>query len=257
MSAIPRRCLRPLAGWLVVLLAGVVALALLPPAGAAQPEVERGGQLYQRTCAVCHGTTGEGVAGQGVQSGPTLRDVDVAYVDLVVRTGRMPILEPRLGVVEQRLGDADRAALVAWMVAELGLEGDVPDVVAGDAARGQALYVTYCAACHGSTGRGGIAGDGTLVPSLTGLDATAIVEAARVGPFEMPVFEEEILPDEDAADVAAFVRELGAGRTTPLGLAEIDNVQAAGLALLLFLLVLGVVFAVDRSRSRPAHKRDE
>jgi ubiquinol-cytochrome c reductase cytochrome c subunit len=231
----------------VTLLTGPVDAAPSAPRGV---DVEAGGTLYQRYCALCHNADGSGLAGTGVTAGPDLRGLDVAYVDLVMRTGRMPIVHPEVGATEERLTDDQRVAVVAWMTQEMQLTGQIPDVPPGDAGRGQPLWLTNCAPCHGAAGSGGVAGDGTLAPDVTGIDATGIVEALRVGPFEMPQFGDEVLHEQEAADVAAYVQELADAETTPLAMSEIGRVYAGVATGLLTLALVGLLVVVTRMGRR-------
>lgn len=70
----------------------------------------------------------------------------------------------------------------------LALPAAAQDLEPGDAAAGQALFATYCAACHGVEGRG----DGRMAPILTVLppDLTQL-EAGNGGvfPTERVVFQ--------------------------------------------------------------------
>lgn len=254
----PGRPLRPRLGGA---LAAAVALAAVPavaalaarPAAPVQPAVvDAGATIYQTTCASCHGTAGEGRPGTGVQAGPALRGLEVAYVDLVLRTGRMPIADRRAGVVEEELPDDQRERLVAWAADALDLQGALPTVRPGDAADGLRLYAIWCASCHGASAEGGIAGGGTVVPGLHDVDAVTAVEAIRVGPFEMPQFSEELLSDGDAEDIAAFLEEELGGAPSPLGLNELGHVLAAILGAVVVGLLGVAVLAVGKLGTRLA-----
>lgn len=223
------------------------------PAAPVQPAVaDPGATTYQATCASCHGTAGEGRPGTGVQAGPPLRGLEVAYVDLVLRTGRMPIADRSAGVVEEELTDDQRERLVAWATDALDLAGGLPTVRPGDARDGLRLYAVWCASCHGASAEGGIAGGGTVVPGLHDIDAVTAVEAIRVGPFEMPQFSEELISDRDAEDIAAFLDgELGGGQS-PLGLNELGHVLAAILGAVVVGLLGVAILAVGRLGTRLA-----
>ncbi|MGY1840565.1 MULTISPECIES: c-type cytochrome [unclassified Modestobacter] len=215
-------------------------------------EVAAGGTIYQRYCGICHNNDGSGIPGTGVEAGPDLRGLPVAYVDLVIRTGRMPILHRPVGAVEDELTDAEREAVVDWMAGEFDLQGGIPVVGAGDPGRGQPLWLTNCAPCHSAAGNGGISADGTIAPEVTDVDATGIVEAVRVGPFEMPRFGDEVLSDQDAADIAAYVQDLSTADTTPLGLSDVGRVYGGVFTGLLALAMVGTLFVVARRGRRPA-----
>jgi ubiquinol-cytochrome c reductase cytochrome c subunit len=248
----------------LVLVAGPGTLPAAPPALeplAAQPvpvatEPRDGGAVYQATCAACHGTTGGGRSGDGVTAGPPIRDLPLAYIDQTLRTGRMPISHIPAGVLSHRLDDADREALVEWARDGLSSTGEIPEVGPGDVVSGRTLYIRHCAACHGATGGGGIAGGGTAVPPVVDLDAVAIVESIRVGPFEMPAFGPQVISDQEADDIAAYVvDELSRPTTTPLGLAEISGVTALLLTILVGGALLGTVIVVARLGRLPEEDR--
>lgn len=239
-----------LASAALTLLAAPVEAAPAP----ARPteEITAGGAIYQRYCALCHNNDGSGLPGTDVEAGPDLRGLPVAYVDLVIRTGRMPIVHQPVGALEEELTEAQRVAVVAWMTDEFELVGGIPEVLAGNAGRGQPLWLTNCAPCHSATGNGGISADGTIAPEVTDVDPTGIVEALRVGPFEMPRFGDEVVSEQDAADIAAYVQELSDADTTPLGLSDIGRVYGGAFTGLLALAMIGALLLVVRAGRRPA-----
>jgi ubiquinol-cytochrome c reductase cytochrome c subunit len=100
-------------------------------------------------------------------------------------------------------------ALVAY-VASLGAGPPIPEVNvnAADRSRGGVLYRANCAACHQSAGAGGALSYGHSAPPLDQATPTQVVEAMRVGPSEMPVFNERTIDDQDADDIAAYVQYL-------------------------------------------------
>ena len=250
------RSLRPLVAW-ALLLGVVVAVGIgLAPDASAQADddalvgepigdVALGAQLYALNCASCHAANGLGaeVSGTG-RMAPPLADspeVTAAYVDLVMRTGRMPPAEdpfdnrPR----DVTYDEVERLAIVAFTIEEFGVENDLFVVEqAGDAGRGQELWAANCAACHGATGQGGVAGGGAWTPTVYTLEPTTIGEAIRVGPFQMPAFEEAQISDQGMADIGAFMHEVGAEQGTPLGLVELNPVFASGFVALLAVVML-------------------
>ncbi|CAN5515706.1 hypothetical protein BH23ACT9_BH23ACT9_30930 [soil metagenome] len=241
----------PLLGWALVL--AVAGVLLAQGRGQAetteQPDVALGASVYAANCTVCHGSTGAGMQGTDQSAGPALIGVDAAYVDLTMRTGRMPLLAPEVGVVPPHdgLADREREAVVEWMIAEFGIADSRPaEPIEGDIARGHELYTQHCAACHGATGSGGVSGEGTLILPVIGVDRVATVEAIRVGPFRMPRFATQQLSDEDAAAVAVFVDSLDQRSVTPLGLQEIDRVAMAVLVIPLILGITGLILLVAR-----------
>jgi ubiquinol-cytochrome c reductase cytochrome c subunit len=254
-----------LLGWLAIAaaLAAVLVVTGSADRAAAQEEAEqlaRGAELYAVNCAICHGPRGGGGPGEtGLTAGPAVFGIDRAYVDQQMRTGRMPLIDRTAGVVRpQELDDDEREAVLAWMIDELELTGEIPQVGEGDASRGQELYTVHCAACHGSVGNGGIAGRDTTVLSLRGIDAIAMIEATRVGPYNMPAFGEDLISEQDANDIAAFTdRAFGSPETTLLGLTEQNRVALSGLVLLLVGTVLGGAILVARKVPMPTVDDEE
>lgn len=217
-------------------------------AGAQPDTLRHGAAVYQATCAACHGTRAEGRDGEGVTAGPALDEVDVAYVDLTMRTGRMPIPEPAVGVHREQLDDDEREAVVAYLVDRYELPGEIPEVGPGQAARGQQVYVRNCAACHGAAGDGGISGGDVHVPALGGLDGVAIVEATRVGPFQMPAFDRATIDDREIDDVVAYLELVEQTPRTALGIKELDQIGEGLFAVGLALVAAVVVHVAARAR---------
>ncbi len=216
--------------------------------------VTRGGEVFQATCAACHGTRGEGGPGPGIADGPPVRGIELAYLDMTVRTGRMPIPDRDVGVYADQLSEQDRLALVAYAEEHLEVTGEIPTVEPGHPARGQELYVRNCAACHGAAADGGISGASVFVPPLVGLDGVAIAEATAVGPFEMPAFDPAVLDSEDINDIVAYLEAVEASPRTAVGLREVDQAVAGLLALGLALAASLVLFIVARARRWYPHE---
>lgn len=210
-------------------------------------ELARGATLYQRNCAACHGQRGGGREGSGITAGPSVDTVDVALVDLMLRTGRMPIPHLPSGVRQDQLTDDDRRAVVGWMQQRFGLPGQIPTIGVGDPGRGLDVYVRHCVACHGATGAGGIAGGDTPVPELHGVDGIVLAEAVRTGPLAMPAFSEGVLDDEALADVFAYLGEVDQAPRTPAGLREINPVASALATIALITALVALLRGVART----------
>ncbi|MGH8901610.1 MAG: c-type cytochrome [Egibacteraceae bacterium] len=216
-----------------------------------QVQEERGALIYQQQCAQCHGGDGGGGTVQTTgRPAPPLRGVDVAYVDLTLRVGRMP---PAGDPFDNRrraptVTDADREALLAWMSSAFGLVGQTPEVRVGDPGRGLEVYGAQCAQCHGSSGGGGVAGAGAYTPPLTSYEPVVIAEAIRVGPFEMPAFSEAQISDQEVGDIAAFLSLVDEERGTPIfGLVELNPVYtAAFIALVAAVLIFSLLWIGGR-----------
>jgi ubiquinol-cytochrome c reductase cytochrome c subunit len=144
-----------------------------------------GATIYDRDCAWCHGSRGE-----GTPYGPDLDGAldGGAYTDFMLSTGRMPLSDPskpaRRG--PPRYTDQEIAAIVAHVESFGGTGPGVPNptVGSGDLAQGQALFQENCAACHSTTGDGGALTGGIAVPPLTigALTPREVAEAMAVGP---------------------------------------------------------------------------
>lgn len=268
MSAPATSTRRALLGWLVFAVAALALLALSREAGAqsgeAVPEgiegAERGGLLYAQQCATCHGADGRGgpVPRYGGQAPSMWLDdnpnMSAAYLDLVMSTGRMPPAEspydnrPR----EVVFGPDERADIIAYMADTFEVPGEVPQVGEGAASQGQDVWNTNCAHCHGSIGAGGVAGGGAWTPQVNNKSAQEIVEAIRVGPFQMPAFGEDQISDDEAASVAVFMEEAANEEGTPLGLTELNPVYASAfVAALAVLMLLSLVWIGGRPRWFP------
>jgi ubiquinol-cytochrome c reductase cytochrome c subunit len=166
-------------------------------------DVPRGRALFTAGCASCHGDDARGVPGQG----PSLRGAGAASADFYLRSGRMPLSEPRQEPVraDPVYGDREIRDLVAF-VASLGPGPAIPVVrpERGDLARGRELFTDNCAGCHQVVGRGGIM-PGGIAPPLQEAGATQVGEALRVGPYLMPVYDERQIPQADLDSVARYV----------------------------------------------------
>ncbi|HEX6332262.1 MAG TPA: c-type cytochrome [Actinomycetota bacterium] len=171
-------------------LAGVACTTSQPaspyrPPGVTPETVDEptGAVLYQRDCAWCHGS-----AGDGTSFGPNLDgDLDGgAYTYFMLATGRMPLEDPneeaRRG--EPRYDVAEVAAIVEHVETFGGTGPGVPapEPGRGDLARGAELYLENCAACHSSTGVGGALTSGEVVPPLRHSSPVEVAAAMLVGP---------------------------------------------------------------------------
>jgi mono/diheme cytochrome c family protein len=94
-------------------------------------------------------------------------------------------------------------------VVTLALPSFAQSAATGDAARGKQLYLADgCYACHGTTGAGG----GFSGPKLAhdGLSPAAILQQLRQPQAQMPAYTEKVVPDQDAADIIAYIQSLSA-----------------------------------------------
>jgi mono/diheme cytochrome c family protein len=79
----------------------------------------------------------------------------------------------------------------------------------GDAAKGRTLYMTNgCSYCHGSAGQGGGGRTGGLRIANMGIGYPAFLSQLRHPVNEMPPYVESAMPDQQVADIFAFVSTL-------------------------------------------------
>lgn len=261
-----RRALRRSARVSSYLLGGVVVAAVLNLAvgpgavaqeGSGQADEElvaRGAEVYGARCATCHGEEGRGISRETNPSnyGPQIQGLGPAAFDFVIRTGRMPLQNPREPVRhrDQRLSDEERIAVVAWSRTLPGGGPDVPDIEAweeADLARGLEQFTTNCAACHGPTGEGIAVGSADFSSPLHEATPIEIAEAIRIGPGVMPVFSEEVMPEEEFLATVRWVMDLreraapggiSVGRTGPVAEGMLAWIVAFG-ALTIIMYLLG------------------
>ena len=210
-------------------------------------------EIYAGQCATCHGANGAGglvpVYGGEAPALDGREQVTVPYLDLVIRTGRMPPAgNPWDNRARRDPYDAEtRRILVAYLTEQFGLEGEIPEVGEGSAARGQDVWNTNCAHCHGNTGAGGVAGGGAWTPAIEEYDPVTIAEGIRVGPFQMPAFDETQISDQEVADVAEYMAEVHREPGTLLGLVELNPVfVSAFVALVALVLLFSLMWVAGR-----------
>jgi mono/diheme cytochrome c family protein len=79
----------------------------------------------------------------------------------------------------------------------------------GDAARGKDIFMKdACYTCHGTVGEGGVMG-----PRIAhdGMTADAIKQQLRDPQASMPAYTAKILPDDQLADIVAYIQSLSQG----------------------------------------------
>lgn len=212
-----------------------------------QSAVMRGQEVFAARCTNCHG---EGA--RGTEDGPSLIGVGAASVDFMMRTGRMPLQDPkaRLEHGPQLVTDAEREALIAWVTSLAPDEGaPIPNVDGyedADLARGLALFTTNCAACHGPTAAGIAVGQDDVSSALDIASPLEIAEAVRSGPGVMPVFGEEAIDQEELEALTAWVVDLrdraapggvSIGRSGPVSEGLIAWVLGIGLLMIVMYLL--------------------
>ena len=205
-------------GALAALFGAAAAFVAFAPDGSAQDKspvgppptepfpadlVAHGRILFVEGCSTCHGLDAEGIAGVA----PSLRGVGAQAADFYVRTGRMPLDkpgdQPLRSHPEYTVQEID--AIVAY-IGSLGGPG-VPTVnpSTGNLGEGMRLFSLYCAGCHQIGIRGGVVTD-AYAPDLRPSTATDIAEAVRIGPYVMPVFNEELIDPQELNSIVRYVQ---------------------------------------------------
>lgn len=139
----------------VLLLVALVAGGCARRSTAADHVVEKGGKIYAKLCATCHGAAGYGYVADNAPSLRTttwLATASDAFISAAITRGRPGTAMPGYG---RALGGPLDPAEVAELVAFLR-EGGPPRValpagrVAGDVPAGKVVYDAQCARCHGT-----------------------------------------------------------------------------------------------------------
>jgi len=196
---------------LVVLLAA--AAMGIGGASAAQEETraERAEQLFITGCSSCHG-----IDGTGTDQAPSLERAGAASAYYYLETGRMPTSEVDEQPRRKRPAySPEEIELLVEHVASLGEGPEVPDVDVedGDLAEGGELFRANCAPCHAAAGIGGALSYGRAAPGLHESTPEVIAAAMRVGPGQMPVFDEDVFDDEEVASIVRYARYLDSPET--------------------------------------------
>jgi putative heme-binding domain-containing protein len=137
------------------------AIVLLSSAASAQEhgytaaDIESGGRLYQSSCAGCHGTTGDLVAGVDLARGQFRRGTSDAEIAAILRAGI-----PGTTMPPSAFSEAQSMTIVAYLrnMATAPRRGAATTAAPtrGDEARGKTLFTGKgeCASCHRVNGVG-------------------------------------------------------------------------------------------------------
>jgi quinol---cytochrome-c reductase cytochrome c subunit len=237
----------------------------VPPGIQAIGRPVSGEEWFQRDCAFCHGNKG-----QGTPNGPALTGNDMvsALTDFMLRTGRMPIVDPK--DVVRRGPPAYPPDVIAKIVTYVGtftgtgVHLPQPDPVAGDLAQGQELFQANCAACHSATGIGGTLAQGRAIsvsenrtgfqiPSILKSTPLEIAEAMRSGPGTMPLFPKSTFSDADVNSIVRYVLYMhGQNRGGATDLGRIGPVAEGAAA---WIVGLGLLLLLARWIGRTTHEK--
>jgi mono/diheme cytochrome c family protein len=187
-------------------------------------------QLYAANCAGCHGAGGKGGAAIALNDPVYLAIAADATIQRVISNGvpgtAMPAFAQSAGgfLTDDQVHAIANGIRTRWARPD-ALQGAVPPPYAvqrrGHPGRGQTVYGTYCASCHGADGRGGARASSVVDESYLALVSDqALRTIVIVGRRELgaPDWRNDVpglaMSDEDVTDVVAW---LAAQRTEAPG----------------------------------------
>jgi cytochrome c oxidase cbb3-type subunit 3 len=181
------------------------------------------GALYAQNCAACHGAEGRGGASIALANPVYLAIVDESAVHKVVANGvrgtSMPAFAQSAGgfLTEEQINVIASGMFSRWGPKGI-LEGASPPSYAakttGDATRGEIVFGTYCASCHGPEGHGSkasaISNDSFLaLVSDQGLRTLVITGRPELGaPDWRSNISGKAMSDQEITDVVAWLASL-------------------------------------------------
>jgi len=191
------------------------------PEPVAPSQVVDFGTLYTQNCAACHGTEGRGGASIALANPVYLAIVDQTAMHNIVANGvrgtSMPAFAQSAGgmLTEQQIEVITSEIFSRWGHKQV-IDGANPPSYAAKAAgninRGQLVFGTYCASCHGSEGGGtrkgsAITNDSVLaLVSDQGLRTTVITGRPELG---APDWRGDVpgrpMTDQEITDVVAWL----------------------------------------------------
>jgi mono/diheme cytochrome c family protein len=93
----------------------------------------------------------------------------------------------------------------------------------GDAANGKRLYLAnYCYTCHGRVGQGGAYNGPAPALAKTAMPYEGLVGQTRNPSNDMPGYSAQVLPDQELADIYAYLQSLP-GPSDPKGVALLND----------------------------------
>ena len=134
----------------------------------------------------------------GANSPYTHANLAEGYDDRYDRTAQIVIGPP---------GDLERGESVSQLGRGAVLPGSyTPYLELDPVGRGAVLYVTAgCVACHALEGRGG-----AVAKAIAGAPYETVLKRVRQGTSGMPRFSTSALSDQQVAEIASYLRSLGA-----------------------------------------------
>jgi mono/diheme cytochrome c family protein len=148
--------------------------------------------LYAENCAGCHGANGRGGAAIALADPVYLAIADEQAMRKAVANGvrgtSMPAFARSAGgmLTDKQIDVLTTQIRALWSRPGILNDGEAPSYAAksaGDTARGEIAYKTYCESCHGEEGRGGKKGsaitDGAFLALVSDQGLRTVVLAGR------------------------------------------------------------------------------
>jgi mono/diheme cytochrome c family protein len=89
------------------------------------------------------------------------------------------------------------------------------NTASGDAAKGKLIYLADgCFTCHGRVGQGGAMNYPAPAIAKLEMPAESFVSFLRDAPNDMPAYSTDVLSNEEAADIHAFLQSLPGRKPT-------------------------------------------
>jgi mono/diheme cytochrome c family protein len=153
-------------------------------------------------CAACHGAQAQGTAMAPAIAPPPL-DLPAMIAYVRQPTGKMPPIS------EATASDKQLADVFAFLQS-LAPKTSPADELKGNAENGKKLFVAYgCYECHGREGAGALTGPRIGPPAIT---LAAVLRYVRAPTGQMPPYTAKVVPDQDLADIYAFLKSFPAPR---------------------------------------------
>ncbi len=209
-----------------VFLAGMWSVAvsasdtMAPPRKLTEAQATRAAANYQKYCALCHGADREGHANDHAPSLRSKSLMESGVPHQILRPMSYGREGTAMGGYLDEVGGPltldETWDLTYWLFWQAGYDRltKSTDAIEGDVAKGKAIYMKECTACHG------VKGEGITAPALGNPSALAhntdqfIRHAIRKGRqgTPMPSFEKK-LSAQDIDNVTAFLRSRASGWT--------------------------------------------
>ena len=198
-----------------------------------------GQTLFNKHCAVCHGSEGKGGVGVPLSLPSFINSVSDEYLKKTIRVGRPGRIMPAF----PKLSDAQVNAVAGYMRSwsEVPAIKYDPTPIKGDKKHGKELFTHHCAQCHGEDVQGG-KGTGVtfsrkrdlpiVAPALnnSGFLASAtdimIKNTLIYGREGTPMTSSLVagLEEEDIDDVVSYIRSLQKPEVVSVDEEDIDDV---------------------------------